>query len=161
MAQRGRPPKPIEQKRLTGNPGKRALPNQNTVVALPSAYGIPEPHRPLNKPGLELWESIWGMAQNWLSPATDKEILLMTCELLDERWNLRIKVLRDNRPEERKALRELDRQLVANLSLLGFSPTDRSRLGIAEVKRQSKLEDLRSRVQTNDKLASEVADTNQ
>lgn len=161
MAQRGRPPKPIEQKRLTGNPGKRALPNQNTVVALPSAYGIPEPHRPLNKPGLELWESIWGMAQNWLSPATDREILLMTCELLDERWNLRIKVLRDNRPEERKALRELDRQLVANLSLLGFSPTDRSRLGIAEVKRQSKLEDLRSRVQTNNQLASEVADTNQ
>jgi hypothetical protein len=71
----------------------------------------------------------------------------MTCELLDERWNLRIQVLRDNRPEERKALRDLDRQLVANLSLLGFSPTDRSRLGVAEVKRQSKLEELRSRVE--------------
>lgn len=146
MATRGRPPKPIEQKRLTGNPGKRALPSRDSVVLLPSAYEIPEPHRPLQKPGLELWESIWGMAQTWLSPATDKELLLMTCELLDERWNLRIKVLRDNRPEERKALRDLDRQLVANLSLLGFSPTDRSRLGVAEVKRQSKLEELRSRI---------------
>jgi hypothetical protein len=161
MATRGRPPKPIEQKRLTGNPGKRALPDRSEIVLLPSAYEIPEPHRPLNKPGLELWDRIWGMAQNWLSPSTDKEILLITCELLDERWNLRIKVLRDNRPEERKALRELDRQLVANLSLLGFTPTDRSRLGVAEVKRQSKLEELRTRVQTTSQLASEVADATQ
>ena len=159
MAQRGRPPKPIEQKRLTGNPGKRSLPDRNEIVLLPSAYEIPEPHRPLHKPGLELWERIWGMAQNWLSPSTDKEILLITCELLDERWNLRIKVLRDNRPEERKALRELDRQLVTNLSLLGFTPTDRSRLGVAEVKRQSKLEELRSRGQSNNQLATQVADS--
>jgi len=147
MATRGRPPKPIEQKRLTGNPGKRPLPDQGNIVALPSAYGIPEPHRPLQKPGVELWDRIWGMGQTWLSPNTDNELLLMTCELLDERWNLRIRVLRDNRPEERKALRELDRQLVANLSLLGFTPTDRSRLGVAEVKRQSKLEELRNRVE--------------
>jgi hypothetical protein len=32
--------------------------------------------------------------------------------------------------------------IVANLSLLGFSPTDRVRLGIAEVKKQSRLEEL-------------------
>jgi len=146
MAQRGRPPKPTEQKRLTGNPGKRKLPNQNEIVLLPTAYDIPEPKRPLMAPGLELWNSVWGMAQTWLSPTTDSEILLMTCELMDERWNLRARVMRDNRPEDRKAMRELDRQLVANLSLLGFTPTDRTRLGVAEVKRQSKLEELRSRV---------------
>jgi hypothetical protein len=149
MSQRGRPPKPVEQKRLLGNPGKRALPNQASVVALPSAYGIPEPQRPLGPSGSELWERIWGLANTWLSPNTDSELLLMTCELLDERWNLRVRVMRDSRPEERKALRELDRQLVANLSLLGFSPTDRSRLGVAEVKRQSKLEELRTRVEEN------------
>jgi hypothetical protein len=73
----------------------------------------------------------------------------MTCELLDERWNLRIQVMSSNRPDERKALRELDRQLVANLSLLGFTPTDRTRLGVAEVKRQSKLEELKSRASQN------------
>lgn len=157
MATRGRPPKPIEQKRAIGNPGKRPLPDTATVVALPSAYGIPEPHRPLQKPGLELWERVWGLANTWLSPSTDSELLLMTCEMLDERWNLRIQVLRDNRPEERKALRDLDRQLVANLSLLGFSPVDRSRLGVAEVKRQSKLEELRNRVNQKPNTA-EVAD---
>lgn len=149
MTTRGRPPKPIEQKRLTGNPGKRKLPDSNSIVLLPSAYEIPEPERPLQKYGMQMWERIWGMSQTWLAPDTDSELLLMTCELLDERWNLRIQVLRDNRPEERKALRALDKQLVQNLSLLGFTPTDRSRLGIAEVKRVSKLEELRARAASN------------
>jgi hypothetical protein len=145
MAPRGRPPKPIEQKRLTGNPGRRALPDQKEIVLLPSAYAIPEPSRQLLTAGQELWDRIWGMGQTWLSYNTDVDLLLMTCELLDERKNLRIQVLQNNRPDERKSLRELDRQLVANLSLLGFTPTDRSRLGVAEVKRQSKLEDLKAR----------------
>jgi len=149
MATRGRPPKPTEQKRLAGNPGRRPLPAPSNIIALASAYELPEPHRPLLAPGLELWERIWGMANTWLSPNTDGELLLMTCELLDERWNLRSKVMREARPDERKALRDLDRQLVANLSLLGFTPTDRSRLGVAEVKRQSKLEELKSRASQN------------
>ena len=149
MAPRGRPPKPIELKRLTGNPGKRALPDQKELVLLPSAYDIPEPQRPLMPAGREMWDRVWGMGQTWLSPNTDLEILLMTCELMDERWNLRARVMRDQRPEERKQLRDLDKQLVANLSLLGFTPTDRSRLGVAEVKRVSKLEELRSRANPN------------
>lgn len=149
MPTRGRPPKPTEQKRLAGNPGKRALPKQGEMVLLKSAYEIPEPHRPLLSAGKQLWERIWGMGSNWLSPDTDVDLLLMTCELLDERWNLRIQVMQNNRPDERKALRELDRQLVANLSLLGFTPTDRSRLGVAEVKRQSKLEELKARTNAN------------
>jgi len=34
---------------------------------------------------------------------------------------------------------------VSNLSLLGFTPSDRSRLGVAEVKTESKLEELMRR----------------
>lgn len=145
MSPMGRPPKPIEQKRLLGNPGKRKLPQEGSLVLLPSMYEVPEPPRPLvTQAAKELWERTWTMGQTWLSPQTDIELLLMTCEMVDERWNLRIKVLQDNRPEERKGLRDLERQLVANLSLLGFTPTDRSRLGVAEVKRVSKLEALRN-----------------
>lgn len=140
----GRPPKPIEQKRALGNPGKRPLPQEGSLVLLPSMYEIPEPPRPLvTEAAKALWTRTWSMGQTWLSPQTDIELLLMTCEMVDERWNLRIKVLQDNRPEERKGLRDLERQLVANLSLLGFTPTDRSRLGVAEVKKISKLEALR------------------
>lgn len=140
----GRPPKPIEQKRALGNPGRRPLPQEGSLVLLPSMYEIPEPPRPLvTEAAKALWTRTWSMGQTWLSPQTDIELLLMTCEMVDERWNLRIKVLQDNRPEERKGLRDLERQLVANLSLLGFTPTDRSRLGVAEVKKISKLEALR------------------
>jgi len=144
MSPMGRPPKPIEQKRALGNPGRRPLPQEGSLVLLPSMYEIPEPPRPLvTEAAKALWTRTWSMGQTWLSPQTDIELLLMTCEMVDERWNLRIKVLQDNRPEERKGLRDLERQLVANLSLLGFTPTDRSRLGVAEVKKISKLEALR------------------
>jgi hypothetical protein len=151
MSRMGRPPKPIEQKRLTGNPGKRALPKEGSLVLLPSMYEIPESPRPLvTAAAKELWERTWSMGQTWLSPSTDIELLLMTCEMIDERWNLRIKVLQDNRPEERRGLRELEKQIVNNLSLLGFTPTDRSRLGVAEVKRVSKLEELRAKRDNKD-----------
>ena len=150
MARTGRPPKPIEQKRLTGNPGKRKLPTEGSLVLLPSMYETPKPPRPLvTAAANELWDRTWSMGQTWLSPSTDIELLLMTCEMIDERWNLRIKVLQDNRPEERRGLRELDKQIVNNLSLLGFTPTDRSRLGVAEVKRVSKLEELRGKQKEN------------
>lgn len=138
----GRPSKPIEQKRLLGNPGKRALPDEGTIALIPMATSTPEPTRPLLRYGRELWDKVWDTGINWISPNTDTELLLMTCEMIDERWNLRVRVMTDNDPKDRRGLRELDRAIVSNLSLLGFSPSDRSRLGIAEVKKMSKLEEL-------------------
>jgi hypothetical protein len=140
--QPGRPAKPIEQKRLLGNPGKRALPDQSTITLIPMADSTPEPTRPLLKYGRELWDKVWGTGINWISPNTDTELLLMTCEMIDERWNLRVQVMQNNDPKDRRGLRELDKAIVSNLSLLGFSPSDRSRLGLAEVKKMSKLEEI-------------------
>lgn len=142
MAQMGRPPKPLEVKRAEGNPGKRALPKESNLILLPAATSIPEPSRPLMKYGQQLWDSIWGMGQSWISPNTDIELVLMTAEMVDERWNLRVKVMGTDDPRMRRGLRELDKQIVSNLSDLGFSPTARMRLGIAEVKKQTKLEEL-------------------
>ena len=140
--QPGRPSKPIEQKRLLGNPGKRALPDQSSITLIPMADSTPEPTRPLLKYGRELWDKVWDTGINWISPNTDTELLLMTCEMIDERWNLRVQVMTNSDPKDRRGLRELDRAIVSNLSLLGFSPSDRSRLGLAEVKKMSKLEEI-------------------
>lgn len=142
MAQMGRPPKPAEIKRLTGNPGKRKLPNEREIVLLPAALEAPEPTRPLLKYGREVWDKVWEVGVNWISPNTDIELLLMTCEMIDERWNLRVKVMQTDDHKLRRGLRELDKQIINNLSLLGFTPADRSRLGWAEVKAKSKLEEL-------------------
>ena len=140
--QPGRPAKPIEQKRLLGNPGKRPLPDQSSITLIPMAESTPEPTRPLLKYGRELWNKVWDSGINWISPNTDTELLLMTCEMIDERWNLRVRVMQTNDSKDRRGLRELDKAIVSNLSLLGFSPSDRSRLGIAEVKKMSKLEEI-------------------
>ena len=152
----GRPSKPIEQKRLLGNPGKRAMPDENTVVLLQKVEETPEPPRPLLKYGHDLWDRVWGMGATWVSDRTDLELLTMTCEMVDERWNLRVKVMQTDDATMRRGLRELDRQIVSNLSLLGFTPSDRSRLGVAEVKAKSKLEELMERRATrSERLAGD------
>lgn len=140
------PPKPIELKRKLGNPGQRALPDENESILIPAIDSIPVPHRQLFDAGLELWNRTWSMGQLWISVKTDVELLLMTCEMLDERVRLRAFVW--NNPDawrERKALRELEKNITNSLSLLGFTPTDRTRLGVAEVKAKSKLEELRAK----------------
>jgi len=141
----GRPSKPTEVKRKLGNPGRRALPDTDLVQYLPPALVIPDPARPLLKYGREFWDKVWGAGLTWISPNTDAELLLMTCELVDERWNLRIKVMQSGEWRERRALREIDSRIISNLSLLGFTPADRSRLGVAEVKAISKMEALKRR----------------
>lgn len=141
----GRPAKPIEQKRLLGNPGKRALPDESSIVLMQQIDSVPEPPRPLLKYGNDLWERVWGMGATWISDKTDIELLLMTCEMVDERWNLRVKVMQNDDSRMRRGLRDLDRQIVSNLSLLGFTPSDRSRLGVAEVKAKTRLEELLER----------------
>lgn len=142
----GRPPKPIEEKRRLGNPGKRALPSPNEVVTLEAANRIPEPLRPLGKMGLEFWQRTWEVGMNWISPKADIELMMMTAEMIDERTILRTLVFQDrnaDRPKLRAGLRELEKQIQSNLALLGLSPADRARLGLAEVKRQSKLAELK------------------
>ena len=142
----GRPPKPTELKRALGNPGKRALPETGQLIPLPAISSTPDPSRPLGKYGRQLWDDVWGIGGLWISPTTDGELLLMTCELIDERWNLRIKVMNNGDPRERRALRDIDRLIISNLSLLGLTPTDRTRLGVAEVRRVSKLEELKQMI---------------
>lgn len=143
----GRPPKPAEQKRRTGNPGKRKLPDLAAVVSLPTTER-PEPPRPLATAGSALWERAWDHGKAWMA-ATDVELLLLTCEQLDERQALRLTVLREGDWRERAALRALDKAVQDGLSMLGFTPTDRARLGVAEVTARSKLADIqRSRTAT-------------
>lgn len=144
MAAVGRPPKPTEQKRRLGNPGRRPLPVASVTLSSVGA-GPPDPPRPLGVAGLHLWERAWAAARVWLSPQTDLDLLLIVCEQMDERVALRIRVLREGDADQRRALRDIDKQVVSNLSLLGFTPTDRARLGVAEVKAADHLEAILAR----------------
>ena len=67
----------------------------------------------------------------------------LTAEMLDEREELREAVLAqagsDDSWRDRRQLRDLERSIISNLSLLAWTPVDRSRYGLAEVKAKSKL----------------------
>lgn len=131
----GRPPKPIEEKLRTGNPGRRPLPDRASLTVLPAAAAPPEPARPLGQPGRALWDRVWGAGATWLAERVDAEQVLILCEQMDERTQLRGIVLRDPTDwRARAGLRALDAQVMEGLSVLAFNPTERSRLGVAEVK---------------------------
>jgi P27 family predicted phage terminase small subunit len=147
----GRPPKPTEQKRAIGNPGRRPLPEP--VVELAAAAHIPKPPRQLCEPGREAWDRLWTAAQAWLSPKTDLNIMTRLCESIDLRaaiaeelaatgfmvkgsmGQVRVNPLLDK-------LLALDAQITKFEGLCGFTPADRARLGVAEVKRASAVEDF-------------------
>jgi hypothetical protein len=138
------PPKPLEQKRLLGNPGKRAMPSNNSTISLYS--GRREPLAPLGDAGQRLWDLVFDDGELWVSPRTDVAWLQVVCELFDRRDVLKQEWLAD--PADRKlnmSLLETEKLIQSGLSLLGFTPTDRSRLGVAEVKAKSKLEELMER----------------
>lgn len=136
------PPKPIEQKRLLGNPGKRAMP-KDTLELQEVGFGV-EPLRPLFDAGQAFWDDAWNKGSLWLA-RTDIHLVQLTAEMFDEREDLRRiiaeKVLAgdDDVWRDRRQLRDLERSLVTNLSLMAWTPVDRSRYGLAEVKAKSKL----------------------
>jgi hypothetical protein len=143
----GRPPKPVEQKRRAGNPGKRPLPE--TTIAIPTSPVAPVPHRPLGPAAQQFWERVWSVGFTWISPQMDIELLQMVAEQIDERVALRMRVLKQNDWRDRAALRSLDAQVLDCLSLLGFTPVDRARLGFVEVKIKNELEEFRKRKADN------------
>jgi len=67
----------------------------------------------------------------------------MTAQQFDERDTLRAIVSEQpENPRLRSGLRELEKAITGNLAQLGFTPSDRSRLGFAEVQKESKLQEL-------------------
>lgn len=147
----GPPPQPAERKRLLGNPGKRALAEPQLI--LPAIAEIPEPPSQLAEVGSDAWRRLWGVGQAWLSPITDLAIITRLCEAYDEREQLRRDIAANGHYTTGSmgqptlhpavsALRQLEQLMTRYESLCGFTPADRSRIGMAEVQRVSRLDQL-------------------
>jgi hypothetical protein len=132
------PPKPVELKKQLGNLGKRALPKPVAFVE----GGYVDPARPLEFAGQQLWDAAMKTGENWIARNSDTQLLLLTCEQMDRRTDLITKIHETSEWRLYRALHDLEKMISSNLSMLGFTPSDRSRLGIAEVKVASKLEEL-------------------
>jgi hypothetical protein len=82
-----------------------------------------------------MWDAVWLAGAGWLKPNMDAEIVMMCCEAIDEREFLRREVMANGSLwRERRALRELDKQIASLLGQIGFAPSDRAQLGISDAK---------------------------
>jgi hypothetical protein len=135
------PPKPAELKMLTGNPGKRAMPSNDALA--PLEYGYVEPPADLRESGLELWNKIFGAGELWISIRTDTSLVAQVCRQMDRRDELSKRFW--DEPASRvvnMSLLETEKAVVSGLSLLGFTPADRTRLGLVSARTKSKLQEL-------------------
>jgi len=135
------PPKPAELKMLTGNPGKRAI-RTNDAIA-PLEYGYIEPPAELGLVGKQFWDSIFGAGELWISIKTDTQLVQLVCEQLDRRELIKEQIQADpTDPTWYRQANEVEKAIVTGLSLLGFSPADRTRLGLVSAKTKTKLEEI-------------------
>ena len=139
----GNPAKPLEIKRKQGNLGKAALPKLGALPSIPGGYI--EPFRSLEFAGKQLWDSALTTGEQWIARNLDTHLLMMTCEQLDRREEIRALIVETQDWHLFKQLNDLERLISSNLGLLGFTPSDRTRLGLAEVKATSKLQELLKR----------------
>ena len=146
----GRPPKPIEQKRAMGNPGKRPLPDRRSTIAIGPA--TPKPPTGLGVAGRKMWRAVTSL--KWVAE-TDQVALTELCLLADQ-----VAIARKDMDENGQWYEVRGRQLVRPswqiyntgvvqmakmLSMFGLTPADRTKLGIAEIKAESKFDELMSR----------------
>lgn len=145
----GRPPKPVEQKRKNGNPGQRKLPDLKNVIALPQIKGDAPLH--LSVAGQKMWTDVRSMAP-WIAN-TDAKLLIELCEKMDKKYELKEKLAATDYvlfTDKGYAyanplfgmLNTVENDIVKLLSLLGLTPIDRSKLGVAEVTTKGKLAQL-------------------
>ena len=139
MARTGRPPKPLEQHKRTGTwnatrHGKR----QGAELAAVE----PVASEPYEHDASDVFTEIMQSGAPWLA-RTDAVRLAMLRQSLEER--ARLVPVAEGSTEARKQLRELNKEISEWLSLLGFDPAARARLGLAEVKAASALEKLQAK----------------
>lgn len=153
----GPAPTPLERKRQRGNPGKRSIPNRDATISLQPLDASDTPDG-LGDKGREFWLKSVEVAGGWVS-RSDAKLLELAAEALDRRqhilgildtegWTI---VTDKGYPYKHPlagVLVDLEKQISQWLAQLGFNPTDRSRLGVAEVKPKGTLELLRERAKT-------------
>ncbi len=130
MGARGPKPKPTEIKRRTGNPGRRPLPKPGALASVPA---IERGARELTV--TEAMERVLA-AGYWLAES-DAPMVALFRDAAEDYAELRS--LPGVSPKE---VREARTEVMRLAGVLGFDPTSRGALGLAEVTARSKLADI-------------------
>lgn len=153
---RGRPPKPVERIRATARNSThkadgRPLPAVRETIV--KDVLVPDKPGDLGERGSREWDSIWLAGSSWLAPAQDYRWVEIICRAYDDIEGFRAKVAEMGLTVKGSMgqitanplimeIRRAEAQIMKALSTLGFSPSDRARLGLAEIKVRSKLEEM-------------------
>jgi P27 family predicted phage terminase small subunit len=102
----------------------------------------PRPPKTLRAPGRRWWAALWAAGARWLDPAADELLLVRLCGLIDlaaavdhqlakqGRWYTTPQGQRLAHPAVADS-RHLHAAITSLMSIAGFTPTDRARLGVA------------------------------
>jgi P27 family predicted phage terminase small subunit len=158
---RGSSAMPIEKKRLKGSrirTGLAASPMPETALALVDLSVVPVAPKNLGKVGRSYWDVLWTGGRRHLSELHDAPIMNRLCRNFDKIYELEDWLGTDvtNRwytsPNGQvvthpavKQIEQMDAQCTAWMSLLGFTPSDRARLGLAEIRVANELDSYRQR----------------
>lgn len=154
---RGRKPVPAERKARLGNPGKRPIPQ---AVAIIEVNDFLEPPKHLQTSGKRVWCQVNRFASTWVNQDLDTEVLTVACEIADDRERLKRILKKDGHFQRipimtargdivgeeikihpaRKELRAQDAAYLRLLSVLGLTPTDRSRLKLTEAQAENEFD---------------------
>ena len=145
----GPAPKPNELKRMLGNPGSRPLPDPKNLIALPSSSSEPPAH--LSKKQQARWIEVRAMAP-WIA-VTDEPLLTSLVEKMSRQEQLKKEMKKSQfvlYTDKGYAyanplfgmLSTIETEIFKLLCQLGLTPVDRSKLGVAEVKARSKIQEL-------------------
>jgi len=155
---RGGKSTPTEVKRLRGNPGKRKLPVAGEALVVVGLDEIPKPPKGLGAVGVAVWNALWSAGRRHLAEGHDSVMVGLVCRGLNQidvlenwlgddverRWYVTANGQTVTHPAV-KQIEVLHAQVTGWLSVLGFSPSDRARLGLTEIKTRNELDTWRER----------------
>lgn len=150
-----RRPKPLERIQATARNSTHKANGSALVKAdytITKRVDAPPCPRGLKRHGRSEWAKIWAVGP-WLNPEQDYPWVEMIARAYDDIDTFRERVTEDGLIVKGYAGQTVAHPLIAEirkcedtirrcLSILGYSPTDRARLGLAEIHRQSALQDF-------------------
>lgn len=133
---KGRKPKPpSELQRIGAYRADRHAPDKGDDLPVIRAENVTQPLA-------GVVEQVMAEGVSWLR-TTDEPMVALLQKMIKEFDDLTEQAEYDM--AARRALRELNKQVITVMSLLGFDPTSRARLGIQEVKTRSRLQEIQER----------------
>lgn len=136
MARTGRPPTPTEVKVARGTYRKDRHGPRDLAPVLPIRQVSPSAVKALT--------AVLDAGAAWIGE-TDGIALTMLAEAIEDRDRARATLREGFDKDLARHVAHLDKHVIALLSVLGFTPADRARLGLTEAKRVTKVEEIRKR----------------